>query len=297
MFHRVKSEVQKTTPGVGAAVAEAPAVADTKEKAAPAEDSQDSRIIAPKASAPVAPQEQQPPKKEEIMSEDSKAGDDKAANETDAPASVKTAEIPVSGYQQQPAARPASPYANPAYPGYGAAAANAPAAAAAAAPQQAVSREKAEAERRLVIGQGISMSGQIESCDYLLVEGTIEAALKGAKFLEVSESGNFYGTVEIDEATIAGRFEGDLTVNGRLTVKSGGIIMGSISYKELAIEAGALIDGKLSPLRAAGDTSEKKLVRAKAAGSAPSKALKSDAPQQPANSDGQLFAHVANAAE
>ncbi|MCD8498370.1 MAG: hypothetical protein LRZ85_10100 [Alphaproteobacteria bacterium] len=63
MFHRVKSEVQKTTPGVGAAVAEAPAVADTKEKAAPAEDSQDSRIIAPKASAPVAPQEQQPPKK------------------------------------------------------------------------------------------------------------------------------------------------------------------------------------------------------------------------------------------
>lgn len=107
-------------------------------------------------------------------------------------------------------------------------------------------------ERRLVIGQGITMSGEIEACDYLLVEGTLEAALKGAKILDIAECGTFYGSVEIEEATVAGRFEGELTVNGRLTIKSGGSVTGSVAYKELSVEAGATLDGKISPLASVG---------------------------------------------
>lgn len=103
--------------------------------------------------------------------------------------------------------------------------------------------------RKLIVGEGISMSGEIEACDHLIVEGKVEAALKGANMLDIAETGVFYGTVEIDEATVAGRFEGDLTVNGRLTVRSGGSITGAIAYGELEVEAGATIDGKLSPLK------------------------------------------------
>lgn len=112
----------------------------------------------------------------------------------------------------------------------------------------AAAPNKAVEGRRLVVGEGISLSGEIESCDVLIVEGTIEAALKGAKILEIAESGVFYGAVEIEEATVAGRFEGDLTVNGRLTIRSTGSITGEISYKELAVEAGATLEGKITPL-------------------------------------------------
>lgn len=104
--------------------------------------------------------------------------------------------------------------------------------------------------RKLYIGQGITLSGEIEACDHLVVEGVVEAALKGASVLEIAESGAFYGTVDIDEATIAGRFEGDLTVRGRLTIKASGSITGAITYKELAVEAGSAVDGKLTPLDA-----------------------------------------------
>ncbi len=104
--------------------------------------------------------------------------------------------------------------------------------------------------RRLVIGEGITMSGEIESCDHLLVEGTVEAALKGAKVLEISAAGTFYGTVEIEQATIAGRLEGDITVSGRLMIKSSGSVTGKLSYGELAVEAGGTLDGTLSPLNA-----------------------------------------------
>lgn len=105
-----------------------------------------------------------------------------------------------------------------------------------------------DANRKLVIGQGITLSGEIESCDYLIVEGTVEAALKGASRMDITENGAFFGTVEIDEATIAGRFEGDLTVKGRLTIRATGTIIGSVAYKELAVEAGATLDGKVNPL-------------------------------------------------
>lgn len=108
-------------------------------------------------------------------------------------------------------------------------------------------------DRRLIIGRGITMSGEIESCDTLVVEGTVEAALKGAKILDVSETGMFYGTVEIEEAVISGRFEGDIMVTGRLTITSTGSVTGSVAYGELAIEAGATIDGRISPLSVMGD--------------------------------------------
>lgn len=106
-------------------------------------------------------------------------------------------------------------------------------------------------ERKLTIGRGIAVSGEIESCDHLIVEGTLEAALKGASVLEITENGTFYGTVDIEEATIAGRFEGDITVHGRLTIRSSGTITGSIAYKELEVESGAIIDGRLTPVGAA----------------------------------------------
>lgn len=152
-------------------------------------------------------------------------------------------------------------------------------------------------DRRLTIGYGITMSGEIESCDYLLVEGTVEAALKGASVLDIAESGVFYGTVEIEDATIAGRFEGDITATGRLTLREGASVTGSIAYKELEIEAGAIIDGKLTPLQAkqAAAAPVKKEAPAKAkAEAAPAEAA---APAKPANTDGELFSKAATAAE
>jgi cytoskeletal protein CcmA (bactofilin family) len=169
---------------------------------------------------------------------------------------TRNVDIPAVGgnpfQRSNPAAAPAAPQANRAgMPSYGSYS-NFAASSTAAGSAQATGR-------RLVIGEGITMSGEIESCDTLVVEGTVEAALKGASVLEIAEKGMFYGTVEISEATIAGKFEGELTVNGRLTVRSTGSVVGAVSYKELSVESGAVIDGKINPVGGArGGSSEKK---------------------------------------
>ncbi len=159
-------------------------------------------------------------------------------------------------------------------------------------PPQAPETPYSGSDRTLTIGRGINMSGEIDSCDHLMVEGTVEAALKGAKLLEIAESGTFYGTVEIEEATIAGRFEGDITVNGRLTLKSSGVITGSIAYRELEVEAGAVLDGRMTPLKGQVDVKGNDKYRAGTEASAMAKTKASSSKKdnrEPANAESGLF--------
>jgi cytoskeletal protein CcmA (bactofilin family) len=244
MFHRPKSETEQAQGETK--------VIDDKPKA-PVEQFVQQQMPMPETQSPAPSQNFQSLKekifegsKQQPQQKDSTATEDKKMSETEDQTTTqsRTPDMPTQASAfQKPGIPPRVPGAYPgSFPGagnsvYGASAPSATPAAATEAQQ-----------RKLVVGMGITMSGEIECCDTLLVEGTVEAALKGASVLHVAETGIFYGTVEIDEATIAGRFEGDLTVNGRLTVKSTGSITGSIVYKELAIEAGAALDGKVSPL-------------------------------------------------
>lgn len=110
--------------------------------------------------------------------------------------------------------------------------------------------------KRLVISEGISISGEINDCDHLTVEGSVKADFTGSERIDVSETGLFKGSAETTDADIAGVFDGTLTVNGRLTVRSTGKIKGTVNYGELAVEAGAVIEGKINTTSEAADTKE-----------------------------------------
>ena len=105
--------------------------------------------------------------------------------------------------------------------------------------------ERSNEERRLTVGRGLSLSGEIAACDVLVVEGKVEAKLSDGKLLEITESGQFRGAVEIENADIAGRYDGQLTVHGRLTIRSTGRISGIIRYGELEINAGGQVIGEM----------------------------------------------------
>jgi cytoskeletal protein CcmA (bactofilin family) len=112
-------------------------------------------------------------------------------------------------------------------------------------PAEPIRQEPTREVRKLIVGRDITLSGEIAACDHLIVEGTVEASVKECHRLEVSENGLFRGAVEIHEAEIAGRFEGQITVQGRLSVRSTGRIEGKIQYGELAVDAGGTLDGEV----------------------------------------------------
>jgi len=112
-------------------------------------------------------------------------------------------------------------------------------------PAEPIRQEPAREVRKLIVGREITLSGEIAACDHLIVEGTVEASVKECHRLEVAEAGLFRGAVEIHEAEIAGRFEGQIIVQGRLSVRSTGRIEGKIQYGELAVDAGGTLDGEV----------------------------------------------------
>jgi cytoskeletal protein CcmA (bactofilin family) len=105
--------------------------------------------------------------------------------------------------------------------------------------------ETADAGKRLIVGQGIQMKGEITACDRLVVEGHVEVTLKATRMLEIKPSGHFTGSCEVEEAEVSGVYDGNLTVRGRLIVHAGGRVTGDISYGEIELERGAQITGKL----------------------------------------------------
>jgi len=109
--------------------------------------------------------------------------------------------------------------------------------------------------KRLIVGEGIRLSGEISSCDRLVVEGEVEVTLNDTLALEISSTGRFTGGCEVEEADISGVYEGDLTVRRRLFVRSSGRLTGTIRYGELELERGGQIAGNVSVLNAEGGAS------------------------------------------
>jgi len=99
--------------------------------------------------------------------------------------------------------------------------------------------------RTLFVGKGISVSGDINSCDRLVIDGGVQANLQDCKHMTISESGLFDGNALIDNAEVHGRFEGELTVRNRLDIRATGHVSGTISYRQIEIEAGGRISGSI----------------------------------------------------
>ncbi len=103
--------------------------------------------------------------------------------------------------------------------------------------------------KRLIVGQGISLSGEITACDRLIVEGSVQVTLNQTRAIEIAETGKFTdGKASVEEAEISGIYEGELTVRNRLLIRSTGRVTGTVRYGELEIERGGRISGNISML-------------------------------------------------
>jgi cytoskeletal protein CcmA (bactofilin family) len=101
--------------------------------------------------------------------------------------------------------------------------------------------------RRLIVGQGITLAGEITACDRLVVEGTVKVALNRTRVIEISETGRFTeGRAEVDEAEISGVYEGELSVRKRLLIRGTGRVSGTVRYGEIEIERGGRLSGAVA---------------------------------------------------
>jgi cytoskeletal protein CcmA (bactofilin family) len=109
-------------------------------------------------------------------------------------------------------------------------------------------RPAAPERRTLVVGRGISLQGTVSDAERLVVEGTVESAMIQATELFVAHSGVFKGEVQVEDAEIAGHFDGTITARNSLVVRGTGKVTGTARCKKLSVEEGGQLSGKMEML-------------------------------------------------
>jgi cytoskeletal protein CcmA (bactofilin family) len=102
--------------------------------------------------------------------------------------------------------------------------------------------------KRLTVGKLVRIKGEISGCERLVVDGHVDAAVSGVKSLDVTANGTFKGSAEVDSASIAGTYDGDLKVNGHLEIAASGVVTGKVSYKTIAVANGGRLQGAIETL-------------------------------------------------
>jgi cytoskeletal protein CcmA (bactofilin family) len=113
-----------------------------------------------------------------------------------------------------------------------------------AAPAEGRGQAPREDDSKLLVGDGITLKGEVTNCAELIVEGSVDARVEATRF-EVSKTGAFSGECHVEEADIAGQFDGVLNCRGKLIVRGTGKLKGTLRYGDVEIEAGGRIAGEI----------------------------------------------------
>ena len=102
----------------------------------------------------------------------------------------------------------------------------------------------AKGSAKVVIGNGVSISGEIKKADEVQIDGEADVTMKTDN-LVVGVTGQCKGTVETHNADIWGAFDGDIKASGTLTIQEQGKATGTIEYQSLQIKLGGKLSGEL----------------------------------------------------
>jgi cytoskeletal protein CcmA (bactofilin family) len=97
-----------------------------------------------------------------------------------------------------------------------------------------------------VIGSGITVEGDIIADGTVVVCGRVDGALVTQGCVFVAPMGRVGGTLEAEQARVAGCVNGDLRVQDMLVLTASARVRGAIDSARLAVEEGAQLVGRCS---------------------------------------------------
>jgi cytoskeletal protein CcmA (bactofilin family) len=110
-----------------------------------------------------------------------------------------------------------------------------------------------------IIDKGLTVEGTVKAEGKLIIAGSMQGTLTGNEVVTV-EGSHVSAQVKVQDLVVAGSFEGDITAYGSLRILKTGNIGGTIMCKDLSLEAGGRLNGRVEPL----ESSEAAPVKAEA---------------------------------
>jgi len=97
----------------------------------------------------------------------------------------------------------------------------------------------------IVVGEGVLAKGTFKVPGRAVINGSVEGELI-AKDVFIGPSGRAIGKFKAEMADIRGEVHDTLVTTGSLIIRSSGKITGTVIYKEVEIEKGGEMEGKMS---------------------------------------------------
>ena len=102
----------------------------------------------------------------------------------------------------------------------------------------------AKGNAKVVIGHGVSITGEIKKADEVQIDGEADVTMKTDN-ITIGNTGKCKGNVEAHNADIWGSFDGDLKASGTLTIQEACVVTGTIEYQKMQIKLGGDISGDI----------------------------------------------------
>lgn len=130
-----------------------------------------------------------------------------------------------------------------------------------------------DAKLTSLVGKGVEIQGDVAFTSGLRVDGRIVGQVVGrqadgqtAPLLVLSFNGHIEGSVRCGQAVVDGTIDGDLDVEDFLELQSNARVKGTIRYRQLRMDVGASVQGRMVSTE---DAAKPAAVLELAAGTAP----------------------------
>lgn len=104
-----------------------------------------------------------------------------------------------------------------------------------------------------IIGLGSSFRGTLMVTGTLRIEGEYEGDILNCERLEVGEHGLMRADVEVKEALVEGRVDGNIRALGTIEMKAGARVEGDVTAMSVVMEQGVFFTGRCTMLDSGAD--------------------------------------------
>jgi cytoskeletal protein CcmA (bactofilin family) len=98
-----------------------------------------------------------------------------------------------------------------------------------------------------IISETSSLKGELKMPGNVIIMGSFTGSII-SRTLEIFKDGKTFGSIEAENVTIAGYFEGELACSGLLTIAKTGTVKGRLAYGALSVELGGLLEAEIFQL-------------------------------------------------
>lgn len=113
---------------------------------------------------------------------------------------------------------------------------------------QSAARNGPAASDDIVIGMGVTTSGEFATAGSVFVDGVLRDAEVRSSLLSISHGGEFHGNANVKRLEIAGVWDGDAVAAEDIVLRASASVTGRLCAPYIVVHRGALVRGDIESL-------------------------------------------------